>query len=69
MAGIESSAKSRSVLPSAMITISIGVINRLPFSITKSFVPWKSSVEGKRFLTKRSAGLSGASSSCSSWWR
>ena len=39
MAGMESSANSRSVLPRAMITISIGVIRGLPFSTTVSFVP------------------------------
>ncbi len=39
MAGIESSANSRSVLPSAMITMSIGVISRFPFSTMVSRVP------------------------------
>ena len=40
IAGIESRAKSTSVVPMASITTSIGVISRLPFSVMNSRVPW-----------------------------
>ena len=51
IAGIESSANRTSVVPMASITISIGVISRLPFSTTNSLVPWYWSVDGTRRST------------------
>ena len=39
MAGIESSANSRSVVPIAIITISIGVTIRLPSTLTVTLEP------------------------------
>ncbi len=65
IAGIESSAKSTSVVPIASITISIGVISRRPFSRTKSLVPWYLSVEGKRCSMDLSRRFSSNSSSSS----
>ncbi len=53
IAGIESTAKSRSVVPIAMMTMSIGVMNRLPSSFVVSLSPWYSSVVGSTRFAKR----------------
>ena len=69
MAGIESSANSTSVEPSAMITTSIGVITRLPFSLTSGLTPCHVSVDGSWSWVNRISRFSLYSSSSSCWVR
>ena len=65
IAGIESSANSRSVVPSVRITMTSGVITRTPFSLVKILRPCHSLVAGKRFSTSRTSRFSSYSSSSS----
>ena len=51
IAGMESSAKSRSVDPSATKTRRIGVKCRLPFTVVRSLPPSYSSVTASRVFT------------------
>ena len=53
IAGIESSAKRMSVALMAIMTSSIGVRTRLPFSMVKNLSPSYSSVAGRTFFTRR----------------
>ncbi|SHV40249.1 Uncharacterised protein [Mycobacteroides abscessus subsp. abscessus] len=64
MAGIESRAKSRSVVPRATITKNIGVISRVPFSRTHRRRPSHLSVVRRCLRANCTTALS-ASSSCS----
>ena len=65
IAGIESSANRMSVMPSAMITISIGETTRAPFSCHHSFRPRYSSPDVEVALGELDDRLS---SGCSSSW-
>src|SRR6476619_5623200 len=60
---MESSAKSRSVVPSARITMNIGVITRLPFSLANSLMPCHWSVAGRCVSTHLMSRFSSYSSS------
>ena len=63
MAGMESSANSRSVVPSARMTTSIGVTTLDPALRTVSRGPWNSLVAGKRCSIQRRNRFSSNSSS------
>ena len=65
IAGIESSANSRSVVPSAMITISIGETTRAPFARYQSLRPRYSSPTLRWVCANLTTRLS---SGCSSSW-
>ena len=63
IAGIESSAKSRSVVPKARMTMNIGVMLRLPLEVMNSLVPYHWLVAGKRDSTHFRKRFSSYSSS------
>ncbi len=65
IAGMESSAKSRSVVPSATTTANIGVKRNLAFSRIQSLPPRHSSVCGSAVRTQVTILLSSYSSSSS----
>jgi hypothetical protein len=55
---MESSAKTRSAEPIAIITTTIGVIHRLPSRLTVSLAPWNSLVTGTSLRSARNAMFS-----------
>ena len=63
MAGIESSANSRSVVPRARMTMNIGVIRRLPSTRANSWTPCHCCVAGKWVSTHLIIRFSSNSSS------